>query len=81
MAWQRMGRAAIRHASAVRLRSKAEIRFGIAVERKVSMQAIMFLVVLMYAVMTDGIVARFGMAVWAIIGMVVMFFAWRSLEA
>lgn len=45
------------------------------------MQAIMFLVVLMYAVMTDGIVARFGMAVWAIVGAVVMFFAWRSLEA
>ncbi len=44
------------------------------------MQAIMFLVVLMYAVMTDGIVAQFGMAVWAIIGAVIMWIAWRSLE-
>lgn len=44
------------------------------------MQAIMFLVVLMYAVMTDGIVAEFGLIPWAIIGLVVMFFAWRSLE-
>lgn len=44
------------------------------------MQAVMFFVILLFGVMTDGIVAEFGLVPWAIAAAVIMVLAWRSLE-